>query len=173
MSEQLQTVIFFIRHGETDLPYSTDPKVDSLRILTERGVRQSLENGQYLEQFDISAIFSSPLKRTMSTAEAVKQGSGFSGEIMPEPELLEIYDQRSFDSVKTRIPNLFRRLINDYHGKHIACVSHQEVIETTLEALGVINKEANFPCGMGEMYRLVFAGETFVQATKLTPAHEV
>ncbi len=53
--------IYLIRHGQK-FPNSGDPS------LTEVGVGQAKETGEYLKQFPISRIISSPFKRTIETA---------------------------------------------------------------------------------------------------------
>lgn len=174
MSNNHQTVIFFVRHGQTDFPYSNDPTVDDIRRLTEKGESQSRKNGEYLRSFQPAAIYSSSLRRTMETAEIIKTAAEIPAEIIIGKDLFEIYDNASFYSVGTRLTKFFTNLINNHPGEQIVCVSHQDVIETLLRSLDVSDEEAQFPCEMGELYRLVFAGKTFVQATKLTPAnHEI
>jgi len=168
MSEKLQTVIFLVRHGETDFAYVNDPSVDKERVLTKKGMEQSKNNGQYLADFGPIAVYSSPLKRTVQTAEIICQQAGVELAVQVNPELLEIYDDQSWQSIATRLPKLFRKLISQHAGKQVVCVTHQDVIEGALGALKVTSEEADFPCRVGEMYRTVFAGEEFVQATKIT-----
>ncbi len=174
MDEKLQTVIFFVRHGQTDFPYSNDPAVDDIRRLTEKGEGQSRKNGEYLLAFQPTAIYSSPLHRTMATAEIIKVAAEIPGEIIIGKDLYEIYDNDSFYSIGKRLPKFFEGIIAKHPGEQIVCVSHQDVIETVLKSFDSADAEAEFPCQMGEMYRMVFAGKTFVQATKLAPAnHEI
>ena len=173
-SRDSQTVIFFVRHGQTDFPYSNDPTVDETRSLTEKGQGQSRKNGEYLRAFAPIAIYSSPLHRTMETAKIIKTAAEIPGEIITGQDLFEIYDNPSYYSIGKRLPVFFAMIIDKHSGEQIVCVSHQDVIETTLRSFNVTNEEAELSCQIGEMYRLVFAGKTFVQATKLTPAnHEV
>ncbi len=171
MAEALQTIIFFVRHGETDFPYSNDPSVDDTRRLTEKGKQQSERNGRYLRDFAPAAIYASPLNRTMETAEIIKSAAEIPGNVVIGKDLFEIYDNQSFYSIGTRLTKFLTSLINAHPGEQLVCVSHQDVIETTLRSLNVTEVEGEFPCQMGEMYRVVFAGNTFVQATKLKPAY--
>lgn len=165
-----QTVIFLVRHGETDLPYINDQRIDDNRRLTKKGKEQSKKNGEYLSAFSPSIIFSSPMQRTIETSEIIKTSAGASKKIVIEKELHEIYDNASWYSIETRIPELFERIIKKHSGEHIICVSHQDVIEGTLKALNVTSDEADLPCQMGQIYRLVFAGNRFVQVNKLDPS---
>ena len=168
--KELQTIIFLVRHGETDFTYVNDPGVDGKRRLNEKGKEQSVKNGQYLNDFSIKVIFSSPMERTLETAKIIKKTANVSNEVVVEKELHEIYDNASWQSVGERVPNFFEKIIVKSPGEQVVCVSHQDVIENTLRALGVTAEEADFPCQMGQMYRLVFAGKKFVQATKLDPS---
>lgn len=58
------TTIYLIRHGQKE-PHSGDPG------LTDIGIKQAQQTGEYLSQFPISKIVSSPFKRAMETAEHI------------------------------------------------------------------------------------------------------
>jgi broad specificity phosphatase PhoE len=58
--------IYLIRHGQKDL-HAGDPG------LTEAGVRQARETGLFLQQFPITKIVASPLKRTTQTAALIAE----------------------------------------------------------------------------------------------------
>jgi broad specificity phosphatase PhoE len=167
MTEDLQTVVFLVRHGETDFAYVSDAEIDGKRVLTDRGRQQCRSNGEYLRGFGPVAIYASPLIRTVQSAGEIKDAAMIPGKVVTDADLYEIYDNTSWESIKTRLPRFFEKLINQHPGQHIVGVSHQDVIEGALRALGATAEEMAFPCRMGEMYRLVFAGKTFVQATKL------
>jgi broad specificity phosphatase PhoE len=173
MEPQLQTVIFFCRHGQTDKPYSLNPQEDNERALTEFGRKQIQMVGQYLSSFAPTAIYSSPLGRTIETAEIIKTVSEIDGPIIKREELLEIYSQADYLSLHSRIPLFFQEILKKHAGEHIICVSHQDVIEGGLRALGITADEAEFPCLMGQCYRVVFVGSVFVHATKLAPAPQI
>lgn len=166
----LQTVIFFCRHGLTDKPYSSDPEIDAERVLTELGKRQLQEVGKYVKPFAPVAIYASPRKRVIESAEEVKKFGEIDNQIITKQELLEIYTDAEYEALTLTIPKLFQELVALHQGSHIVCVSHQDVIEGGLRALGVSDQEASFPCKMGQMYRVVYAGNTFAQAVKLDPA---
>ena len=165
-----QTIIFLIRHGETDFAYVNDQSIDDNRVLTSNGKEQCRKNGEYLKDFSLSTIYSSPMKRTVETSEIIKKHAEIDADVVVEQELHEIYDNASWQSIGTRIPELFLKFVGKHSGEQIACVSHMDVIENTLRAIGATNEEADFPCQIGQMYRLVFAGKTFVQVTKLDPS---
>lgn len=60
------TTIYLIRHGQKHT-HVGDPG------LTEVGIKQAKQTGQYLSQFPISKIISSPTKRTIETAKNIAE----------------------------------------------------------------------------------------------------
>jgi broad specificity phosphatase PhoE len=58
------TTIYLIRHGQKQLRVG-DPG------LTEVGLQQAKETGEYLKQFPITKIIASPYKRTVETAQQI------------------------------------------------------------------------------------------------------
>jgi len=60
------TIIYLIRHGQKHT-HVGDPG------LTEVGIKQAKQTGQYLSQFPISKIISSPTKRTIETAKNIAE----------------------------------------------------------------------------------------------------
>lgn len=60
------TTIYLIRHGQKQ-PHAGDPG------LTDIGIKQAKQTGEYLSQFPITKIVSSPFKRTVETAEQIAQ----------------------------------------------------------------------------------------------------
>jgi broad specificity phosphatase PhoE len=67
------TEIILVRHGETE--WNTGD-VFRGRIdigLSETGLKQAAALGEYLKNAEVDAIFSSPLKRALATAEAINR----------------------------------------------------------------------------------------------------
>lgn len=65
------TEIILVRHGETEWNTS-DVFRGRIDIgLSETGLKQAALLGEYLRNIEVEAIFSSPLKRALSTAEAI------------------------------------------------------------------------------------------------------
>ncbi len=170
MTDTKQTIIFLIRHGKTDHAYSTDPSVDNERQLTEEGSQQLEKVGEYLAAFAPVAIYSSPRKRTLQSAEIIKEQAHIDSAVQSAQELFEIYSPSDYQSLEKRIPNFFAQLVAKHSGRHIVCVSHQDTIQGGLDAYDLTDEEKDFPCEMAELYRLVFAGPTLVECQKLRPA---
>jgi broad specificity phosphatase PhoE len=103
------TDIILARHGETEWNVE---EVFRGRIdvgLDETGVKQAQLLGEYLSQVKIEAIYASPLKRALKTAEAVARYHQL--EIKVTPALIDFnfgqWQGLSVSAVKERYPVLF------------------------------------------------------------------
>jgi broad specificity phosphatase PhoE len=171
MNDQFQTVIFLIRHGETDGYYSHDPQSDDKRHLTERGKEQMRLVGEYLKDFAPAAIYSSPRRRTVECSQIIKATAQIESQIVEAKELMEVYTNEQYLSLSQRVPQFFREIVRAHPGRHIVCLTHQDVIQGALDSYDLTSQEKSFPCWMGEGYRLVFAGDILVECNKILAAH--
>lgn len=81
-------LLLLIRHGENDFVKSSKMAGRIAGIhLNEKGRRQAESLGEALKDFPITAIYSSPLERTMETAQPIAQAHKL--EVIPAPDLLE------------------------------------------------------------------------------------
>lgn len=168
-----QTVIFLIRHGQTDRTYSPDPTTDDLRVLSEQGRAQLKKVGEYLAQFSPVKVYTSPRRRTVESAEAIATQLTPKPQVETRDELMEIYSIAAYQDLKKNIPTFFDQLVASLGGSQIVCVSHQDTIQGGLDAFNLTEEEKDFPCQMGEGYRLVFADAVLVECQKIRPAHEL
>jgi broad specificity phosphatase PhoE len=174
MSEKYQSVIFFIRHGQTDRAYTQEPKTDDLRHLSEQGRGELEKIGVYLAQFSPVKIYTSPLHRTQECAEIIAKHCNPIPDIEQRKELYEIYSDESYHALARGIPEFFNELVTKHAGDQIVCVSHGDVIQGGLDAYTELTEaEKASPCLMGEGYRLVFADTTLVECQKIRPAYEI
>lgn len=173
MTDKFQTVIFLVRHGETDHIFSSDMAKDDQRLLTKIGEQQVKKVGEYLKEFAPVAIYSSPMERTQQTAEIIRRVADIKKNVIIEPELHEIYDTRSYDSVGSRVGELMKKIIHTHRGEQVVCSTHMDVIESLLTSLNVTADEADFPCRAADSYRLVFADHTLVECLKVPVVHAV
>ena len=60
--------ILLVRHGETDFNKNKLIQGHSDIVLNETGKEQAINAGRKITDFDIDAVFSSPLKRALETA---------------------------------------------------------------------------------------------------------
>lgn len=80
--------IILVRHGETEWNVQGRYQGQSETVLSAAGREQAERLARRLAEVEIDAIYSSPLRRTMATAEEVVRGRHL--EIVPMPELREI-----------------------------------------------------------------------------------
>ena len=67
--------ILLVRHGETDFNKNKLIQGHSDIVLNETGKEQAINAGQKITDFDIDAVFSSPLKRALETARLMLDNS--------------------------------------------------------------------------------------------------
>lgn len=67
--------ILLVRHGETDFNKNKLIQGHSDIVLNETGKEQAINAGQKITNFDIDAVFSSPLKRALETARLMLDNS--------------------------------------------------------------------------------------------------
>ncbi|MGC8661116.1 MAG: histidine phosphatase family protein [Nitrososphaeria archaeon] len=69
---------YFVRHGESETNVSGHFPDDYLKSphLTEKGKQQAAEAGEILSKINIDTIFSSPMPRTVETAEIISGKTG-------------------------------------------------------------------------------------------------
>ena len=83
-----QTQLYLIRHGQTDWNLRAMLQGRTDIPLNETGRRQAMEARERLAGVHFDAVYSSPLRRAMDTAQLV---SGWPGEkICPDERLTEI-----------------------------------------------------------------------------------
>lgn len=169
LMEKMQTIIFMVRHGQTSEGYSFDPKTDSQRQLSNHGRIQAKKVGTFLEQFQPSAIYSSPLDRCFDTATIIKSVIKTNSEIITTNALLEYYPSEQRQDVGERVEPLFETILKEYRGEQVVAVTHQYIVTYEVAKLWEINYR-QVPCDFADIYRLVFAGSNLVEATLLQPA---
>lgn len=103
--------LILVRHGETDWNRTGRCQGRSDIELNDNGRRQARELGLSLRDADISAVYSSDLKRAISTAEEVARHHGLAVEI--DPDLREM-DQGEFEGllfteIRERYPDILNR----------------------------------------------------------------
>jgi len=169
MSQNLQTVVFLVRHGETDRYYSQDPSRDQLRQLTERGARQAAKVGEYLAEFAPTAIYSSPLERCRDTAQIIKDAIGFKNPVVLTDKLLEIYSNEPRQEAGERGESIFTEILGRHAGEQVVAVTHQYIIGYIVANFRGVDYH-DVPCDFADVYRLTFAATTLVEAVRYRPA---
>ena len=160
-----------IRHGQTDQLFNSNADIDKERQLTEEGKLASQKVGEYLRAFGISAIYSSPLSRTLQTAEIIKASAEIPGDIILDDNLLEMYHGKGeYSEREANVRSFFKELINRHAGKQLVLVSHMDPMEAYVEGMGFSAEDLDSPCLMSQGYRLVFAGDKPVECLKIDPS---
>lgn len=171
MSEKSQTILFLVRHGQTDSGYSQQANIDSQRQLTRSGRRQSVAVGRYLAEFQPTAIYSSPLDRCQEMAEIISQQLDYTVTITLTDKLIETYSPSRTvrEGVGDREETIFDMILRHHQGEQIVAVTHQAIISSIVANFREV-RYREVPCECADIYRLVFADDILVEATRLQPA---
>ena len=138
-SDEVPTVIYLVRHGETPLtPYrkfsgsgGSDPE------LTEKGLQQARDIARELAARKPDVLLSSPMRRTIQTAEALSEATGLSYEI--DEEWIEAsfgtWDGKSPSEIKEEFPEDFQRWVSDIYFNQGGGESYGDVTDRIRVAL--------------------------------------
>lgn len=77
-------VLYFFRHGETDLNAGNAFRGFIDVELDDNGKQQAKEAGQYVKDVPFKALFSSDLKRAKQTLKAVQNANSYAQDLIPE-----------------------------------------------------------------------------------------
>lgn len=170
MMEKMQTIVFMVRHGQTDLNYSQDKAIDSQRQLTELGQQQSRLVGRFLDQFSPTVIYSSPLDRCQETAKIIQSAITPPPSIKTTDKLVEVYSSSSEVRrvVGERGETIFATILREHRGEQVVAVTHQYIIGYIVAEFSGVPYHS-IQCDPADIYRLVFAGDSLVEATRLQP----
>jgi len=107
-----QLLIFLIRHGRTEW---NKKKVFRGHIdipLDEVGKNQAEATGKFLQNINLSVIYSSPLKRALQTAEIIKKYQSKNVEVVTYPGFLDLsygkWEGKTYERVKKSYPELYQ-----------------------------------------------------------------
>ena len=116
------TRIILIRHGQTIWNREQRFRGQTDIALDEFGLKQAEATGHYVAaRWPVVAVYASPLRRTMQTAEAVARAQGLT--VHPLDGLLDInfgeWQGQLADDVARRYPDLFRAWEEAPHTVHL------------------------------------------------------
>ena len=136
----MTTSIILVRHGQTAWNAA---EVFRGRIdieLDETGLKQAELLAEYLGQRELEAVYSSPLKRAVQTAEAIARHHGLVVEIAPGLNDMDFGEWQglSLQEVKTRFNELFAAWVSDPH--QVRMSSGESLDEVRQRALSVVNQ---------------------------------
>lgn len=172
MTKRYQTVLFLVRHGETNYSYNSARRLDEQRQLTERGKRQAVAVGRYLKSFAPVKIYSSPLSRCLESAELIRREAQVAAPVQESRKLVEIYSDQPHRTAGERGASFYEQVLRDHPGDQVVAITHQYIIGYLIADFTGI-EYADVPCQFADIYRLVFAGDKLVEATRLQPARNL
>jgi broad specificity phosphatase PhoE len=130
------TEILLARHGETDWNRESRFQGHADPPLNELGRQQAAELAEALAQEQLAAVYSSPLRRALETAQLVAARHGL--EAVPVEGLREVdvgsWQALTRDEVERRFPEQFRRWLDHGRGWDDG-ESYEEMGERVLAAL--------------------------------------
>lgn len=104
------TRLIIVRHGESEGNAKNEFQGQYNSDLTDRGHLQAECTAGYLDSFNIDAIYSSDIRRAMSTAAHVAERRGM--QVTPDAGLREIYagvwERMKFDDIAAQYPDAYR-----------------------------------------------------------------
>ena len=156
MSRQL----FLVRHGETVHNVARITQGWSDSELSELGRAQVQKVAQRLAALKPTALYSSPLGRAMSTAQAISDATGL--EIVQLEGLREMHygrwEGRAFLDIRREDEELYKRWVADEHCPCPEGESHADVQRRFMAALEQMNSERPVAVAHGTAIRIGATG---------------
>jgi broad specificity phosphatase PhoE len=135
--------LILVRHGETVHNVNRITQGWSDSDLSERGREQVLRLAERLKPMRPTALYSSPLGRAMSTAQAIADATGL--EIVPLDDLREMnygrWEGRSFMDIRVEDEDIYRRWISEEDCPCPEGESHADVRRRLLRVFEQVNSE--------------------------------
>jgi broad specificity phosphatase PhoE len=103
------TQIYLVRHGATEWNHNRRAQGHADIDLAKEGYRQAIGAAEELSKADLTAVYSSDLKRAIKTADPIAAEHGL--DVIQEPDLREIdqgeWEGLHVDEIKERWPDLW------------------------------------------------------------------
>jgi len=134
--------IIIVRHGETEWNVA---EVFRGRIdveLNQTGIRQAELLGQYMSKSKIEAVYSSPLKRALRTAEAIAGHHRL--EVETTPALIDLDFGKWQGLPRTEVETKYKASYDDWmnHPERLKMPEGESLNAVTERVLGVVNEAA-------------------------------
>ena len=136
----MTTSIILVRHGQT--AWNTE-EVFRGQIdieLDDTGLKQAELLAEYLDQRELEAVYSSPLKRAVQTAEAIARRHGLAVEITPGLNDIDFGEWQglSLQEVRSRFSEPFAAWVSEPHRVRIP--SGESLDDVRQRALTLVNQ---------------------------------
>jgi broad specificity phosphatase PhoE len=131
--------LILVRHGETVNNVAGIAQGWGDSRLSERGEQQVAQLAQRLKGFAPDAIYSSPLQRALTTAEAIARATGLEVRIIDELREMNYgrWEGKRFLEVRKTDESSYRRWIDEPEFPCPDGESHNDVLERVKRAIGV------------------------------------
>jgi len=178
ISNEVPTMIYLVRHGETPLTphrkFSGDGALNP--GLTAKGLMEAELVANEIANLAPDVLITSPLQRTMQTAEAISKATGLDPVVDPNglsiEEVRKAYpaeyaqwlastayappEGESYESAQARAIQGLLSLVADYPGKKVCVTTHNGIIKTALAAAMKVDTSAIFnidvsPCSISSI----------------------
>jgi broad specificity phosphatase PhoE len=135
--------LILVRHGETLHNVNRITQGWSDSELSDRGREQVLHLAERLKSMQPTALYSSPLGRAMSTAQAIADATGL--EIVQLDDLREMnygrWEGRAFADIRAQDEDIYRRWIADEDCPCPEGESHADVRRRMMRVFETLNRE--------------------------------
>jgi len=139
--------LIIARHGETDWNVNEVFRGRLDIELNETGHKQARLMADYLAGTRLSAVYSSPLKRALETAQAVAGRQGI--EVTASPELTDMdfgeWQGLSIKTVRDEYPEFFARWLEEPH--HLKVPGGESLLDVRERSLLLVNRVAEQAAG--------------------------
>lgn len=107
--------IYLVRHGQTDWNKTERFRGQADIGLNYQGIRQAHNLAEYLSGREIAAVYSSPLKRALKTAEIIAVPHGLVVQV--EPGFLDVdygeWQGLTLEQISRKFPTLYQQWLED------------------------------------------------------------
>ena len=149
-----QQEIILIRHGQSTANASGVWQGQLDFPLSEQGRLQAADTGRALKGTKISGVYTSPLSRAFETAQIVAWEAGFSGEVVPMPNLMErhggILEGHTWAEQEARNPALAKKFLSlpeEERWTLVGAETEEEILDRFKKALSAIRSRHPIPDG--------------------------
>ncbi len=117
-STQQQCVIYLVRHGATTSNLANPPQLQGHAIdlgLSDKGRWQAERTAAFLADVQLTAVYSSQLKRAQETAQIVAGANGPAPQVLPELAEADVgqWEGMSWPEIEKKHPDEYRRFMVD------------------------------------------------------------
>ena len=140
--------LYLFRHGETDWNKENKMQSRADNLLNSKGLEQAKITAQILKDKNIEHIYSSPLKRAIQTADALKNITNTDIEIVEDlaESDLSVFDGMNIDLFEERIKNGYYKKITgtDNFLEAMGCESDEHIKKRIFNAILTICKKTSY-----------------------------